>query len=285
MNKTRKVNYETDGHQGSATDPDRPLPGVYRRPTIEPDTILLEDVLSIAPAKVERIVNAWSADLRRKYKYVIEAETSVRNANQMDIKALAMYGDWNEEEGKSYNRSRGFDLLGKISLSSNLDKTHVTLSFYDWEPIWMDRERMEETMRMVDFPTIPHAREIFEDLAGRLRVYELIEESEQTDGGKVEIQNGKIEKIDSKAAMNTTTMIVNSEQKIKDLLDDACKAWAGRRSKGYIPKHLSNMEEFLDWLCSNNDIPYITKDQFKKALKDAGERGIIKKEGRYWTLP
>jgi hypothetical protein len=61
--------------------------------------------------------------------------------------------------------------------------------------------------------------------------------------------------------------------------EDLCIKWAGR---GYIPD--SNMDEWL----SENLLPsgkYLTKDQFKKALGLAGEKGlIIKGKNRRWKL-
>ncbi len=164
----RVVNYETDGFQGSTAD--YPPAGVYHSPKIVEDRILFEGVLSIMPVRVERIVRAWGDDLRRKYKYVIESGTSEKDASRTDIKALAMYGVFDEARGGYYYPTKGFELLGKISTYPSKDGMHVTLSFYDWE------EEGEEIAELYEMSMIPHAAEIFEDLAGRLRAYELIKE-------------------------------------------------------------------------------------------------------------
>jgi len=62
------------------------------------------------------------------------------------------------------------------------------------------------------------------------------------------------------------------------LIDEACRMWAGR---GYISK---NMSDFLSDFYKDTDI-FLTIDQFKQALQDAGKRKIIEKIDRRWKLP
>jgi hypothetical protein len=64
------------------------------------------------------------------------------------------------------------------------------------------------------------------------------------------------------------------EQKI----DDACIRWAGR---SILSK---DMSDYLQNFYENTKI-YLTKDQFKRALRDAGDRGLIVKRNRRWRLP
>jgi hypothetical protein len=63
------------------------------------------------------------------------------------------------------------------------------------------------------------------------------------------------------------------------LIDQACIGWAGR---GYSP--FSNMSEFLNNFFRDKEI-FLSVDQFKDALRDAGKRGLIVKVGRRWRLP
>lgn len=66
----------------------------------------------------------------------------------------------------------------------------------------------------------------------------------------------------------------------KELIDQACIGWARR---GYQPKY--NMDEYLNEFY-NKHLIFLSKDQFKVALKDAGRRGLIVKSSRNrWTLP
>ena len=65
----------------------------------------------------------------------------------------------------------------------------------------MDIEKAEESAHFLEIPTIPYAREIFEDLAGRLRVYEMVQESEQVGGWELiaeQADGGKVEKVKHK---------------------------------------------------------------------------------------
>jgi len=63
------------------------------------------------------------------------------------------------------------------------------------------------------------------------------------------------------------------------LIDQACIGWAGR---GYSPS--SNMSEFLNNFFRDKEI-FLSVDQFKDALRDAGKRGLIVKVRRRWRLP
>jgi hypothetical protein len=62
-------------------------------------------------------------------------------------------------------------------------------------------------------------------------------------------------------------------------LDEACIAWVGC---GYLPKQ--NMSEFLRNFDDATGI-FLSVDQFKNVLKDAGRRGLIVKANRRWKLP
>ncbi len=157
------------------------------------DRILFEGILSISLERVRRIAGDWREEMHRKYNYALVLDPNEKDANRTDIKAIAMYS----VEGVRGYPTRGFELLGKIFMYSHGSETHVTLSFFDWED-WSEEAR-EALKGVGDFemPTIPHAEEIFEDLAGRLRAYERPEDPRllqailppvkaQADGGKVE---------------------------------------------------------------------------------------------------
>lgn len=57
----------------------------------------------------------------------------------------------------------------------------------------------------------------------------------------------------------------------KKKIDDACLEWVNR---GYLPNF--SMTEFLKEFHNKTEL-YLTVDDFKRALRDAGERGIIEK--------
>jgi hypothetical protein len=65
----------------------------------------------------------------------------------------------------------------------------------------------------------------------------------------------------------------------KILIDQACIGWADR---GYLPKF--NMSEYLDDFYRKHDI-YLSLDQFKDALIDAGRHGLIVKVNSRWRSP
>lgn len=68
--------------------------------------------------------------------------------------------------------------------------------------------------------------------------------------------------------------------KQRGLIDEACIGWAGR---GFIPK--MGISEYLQEFEKSKGL-YLTVDQFKEALQDAGRRGlIVKGENRRWQLP
>lgn len=62
----------------------------------------------------------------------------------------------------------------------------------------------------------------------------------------------------------------------KKSIDNACIQWANR---GYLPGY--NMEQFLQEFEEDRGI-YISKLEFKHALRNAGERGLIKKVNKRW---
>ena len=67
------------------------------------------------------------------------------------------------------------------------------------------------------------------------------------------------------------------EQKL--LVDEACIGWAGR---GYL--FGMNMSDYLKEFYTYKGI-FLSIDQFKVALKDAGRRELIVKEKRRWRKP
>jgi len=81
---------------------------------------------------------------------------------------------------------------------------------------------------------------------------------------------------DIQASQNS---IAQTEEEI--LIDKACIEWAGRRGRLLFRQ---NMSDFLKDFYDKTKI-YLTVDVFKKALKDAGRRGLIEKVNRRWRLP
>ncbi len=65
---------------------------------------------------------------------------------------------------------------------------------------------------------------------------------------------------------------------IRIKIDEACEGWVNR---GYLP-HI-NMSDYLKEFHDESGI-FLTIDQFKAALRDAGKRGLIKKSGKRWKL-
>ncbi|NPV84745.1 MAG: hypothetical protein HPY45_01880 [Anaerolineae bacterium] len=59
-------------------------------------------------------------------------------------------------------------------------------------------------------------------------------------------------------------------------IDRLCLAWVER------PYPRCNMQEFLEQAYQDAGI-FMTERSFKQALRDAGRRGILKKQGRNWT--
>ncbi len=84
----------------------------------------------------------------------------------------------------------------------------------------------------------------------------------------------KINHIDEQQSKLTDYM---PEQKL--LIDQACTGWADR---GYQPQ--MNMSEYLQNFFENKGL-FLSKDQFKVALRDAGRRGLIEKKNRRWRKP
>jgi hypothetical protein len=149
--------------------------GKYHQPEIDSDTNLLEETLSITPDRVLRIVNTWCADLHKKYNYAIKAEQNEKNVNRTDIKAIVLNRELDETKKEVKSFTQDYKLVGKIFMYPNLDKTRVTLSFFDLE--WNEEVQEElEAKGFFNLTTIPHAYEIFKDLEGRLRVYALPED-------------------------------------------------------------------------------------------------------------
>jgi hypothetical protein len=84
---------------------------------------------------------------------------------------------------------------------------------------------------------------------------------------------------DVENSISLPSSIPPTEEEIK--IDQACVEWAGRYNK--VVGRL-NMSEFLQEFHERTGI-YLTTDLFKKALLDAGKRGLIVKKNRRWRLP
>ena len=106
---------------------------------------------------------------------------------------------------------------------------------------------------------------------------EVRKESAESDPGLIE----KDEVIETNREKSTEPQewMIGYTPEVRKQIDQACMGWVGR---GYIPKR--NMDEYLEEFYKDTNI-YMSRDQFKKALRDAGERGLIVKINRRWRLP
>ena len=89
----------------------------------------------------------------------------------------------------------------------------------------------------------------------------------------------QIEETKDSISITPTSDLQAKEIGTKRLIDQACIDWAGR---GYVPR--VNQSEFLSEFFKETKI-FLSIDQFKDALKDAGRRGLIMKINKRWRLP
>ena len=237
-------------------------------------TVVFDGILAASPERIKEVVDRWH------YKEYHEASVHIESPEKSGTVILLFIqlrlNDDRDQLGKPHQRA------GIVNINGDALGSHVEVSFFDWESAddYLDAYAMA---RIHNYATIPNQQKIFEQLVRTLcRDVPVLQDNLKAMKNE-NMEEGATPKVEN--VKHKGYRLTDEKHKVKNLLDEACEIWAGRKRKGYVPKHLSNMEEFLDWLGNNDNISYISKDQFKKALKDAGERGIIKKEGRYWTLP
>lgn len=141
--------------------------GGYPKPINGWDSIWYRDVLTLPRDKVLRIVETWCEDVQKKHNYRIKIEENRSEINRRDIKVLETAGAIDESSGRFINSAYRYKLLGRIFIHPNTAGAYVILLFFNWEEYGL------EVAKEMGIPALPHALEIFEDLAGRLRAYDL----------------------------------------------------------------------------------------------------------------
>ena len=211
------------------------------------ERIILDERLDASKEDIERL----SSEFFSQYIYLaykIEISFDFNGDKQIWV-----IKPEDRSDGQPEKLINGYLEISSISLDQKTKPVDVRIASCREELnlLWLELSNyIKSGILLTDFPPSLIARQLTEDI--------LSGESESKDG---EIQDYYSSRFTPKQ---------------KKQIDQACIDWAGR---GYLPMH--NMDEFLTEFSHTTGI-YISKDQFKGALKDAGNRNLIVKRNRRW---
>lgn len=184
------------------------------------------------------------------------------------------------------NWNNGWELKGHLIQKSGLgwidghqipgDKTKLTVFYPEDKPhLVRGWEWLYKILELDGFIEVGQTKDSGETQPDKEQVLPQKADAEESDSGrKMEFSNSKKSQSEYYDEEIPRTDLTETEK--------LCVRWAGR------PRNITPYQTMTDFLNNYHNIggAYLSRDQFKKALRSAGKSGlIIKDENARWTLP